>query len=321
MGSSTTAGLPATATRSRSRSRPASDYLHRQVDLIEPRVICTLGNFATKLPPGDTTGISRLHGQEEIRVIGPRAVRLYPIYHPAAALYTPSTLETLRADFQRIPEVLALPVPDQPEPVEEVPEYEDEPEPVAAGPGPQADQLGLLVLLELFQSPQHCGDAHPGRGRRAGGSLGRSACPCAGGMHGRRGRRGGVALSKLQAGAPDAVVLDCRFMPDLDGMEVCRRLRAAEDRTPVLLLTARDGVGDRVAGLDAGADDYLPKPFALEELLARLRALLRRTALNGDAPAGPLRFGDLTLDLGAHRARMGDRDIDLTRTQSRCRAA
>ncbi len=125
---------------------------------------------------------------------------------------------------------------------------------------------------------------------------------------------GGAALSKLQAGAPDAVVLDV-LMPDLDGMEVCRRLRAAEDRTPVLLLTARDGVGDRVAGLDAGADDYLPKPFALEELLARLRALLRRTALNGDAPAGPLRFGDLTLDLGARRARMGDRHIDLTRTE------
>jgi two-component system, OmpR family, response regulator MprA len=125
---------------------------------------------------------------------------------------------------------------------------------------------------------------------------------------------GGAALSKLQASAPDAVVLDV-LMPDLDGMEVCRRLRAAEDRTPVLLLTARDAVGDRVAGLDAGADDYLPKPFALEELLARLRALLRRTALNGDAPNGILRFGDLTLDPGAHEARMGSRRIELTRTE------
>ena len=124
------------------------DYLHRQVDLIEPRVICTLGNFSTKLLRGDNTGISRLHGQDEIRVIGPRAVRLYPLFHPAAALYTPSTLETLRADFQRIPEVLALPVPEQPEPVEELPEYEDvpepEPEPVAAATTQAADQLGLF---------------------------------------------------------------------------------------------------------------------------------------------------------------------------------
>ena len=125
-----------------------SDFLHRQVELIEPRVICTLGNFSTKLLRADATGISRLHGQEEVRVIGPRAVRLYPLYHPAAALYTPATLETLRADFQRIPEILALPVPDQPEPVEEVPEYEEapepEPEPVAAAPAVAADQLGLF---------------------------------------------------------------------------------------------------------------------------------------------------------------------------------
>jgi two-component system response regulator MprA len=125
---------------------------------------------------------------------------------------------------------------------------------------------------------------------------------------------GGPALVKLQASAPDAVVLDV-LMPDLDGMEVCRRLRAADDRTPVLLLTARDAVGDRVAGLDAGADDYLPKPFALEELLARLRALLRRTALNGDSPGGVLRFGELLLDAGAHEARMGARRIELTRTE------
>jgi DNA polymerase len=82
-------------------------YLHRQVELIEPSVICTLGNFATKLLRDDMTGISRLHGREEVRTIGSRAVRLYPLYHPAAALYTPSTLEMLRADFQRIPALLA----------------------------------------------------------------------------------------------------------------------------------------------------------------------------------------------------------------------
>jgi uracil-DNA glycosylase family 4 len=124
------------------------DYLDRQVELIEPRVICTLGNFSTKLLRADTTGISRLHGQEEVRVVGPRAVRLYPLYHPAAALYTPSTLETLRADFLRIPDLLGMPVPDQPEPVPEVPELEDEPEPepepVAAATADTADQLGLF---------------------------------------------------------------------------------------------------------------------------------------------------------------------------------
>jgi uracil-DNA glycosylase family 4 len=90
-----------------------SAYLRSQVQLIEPSVICTLGNFATKLLRADTTGISRLHGQEEVRTIGPRSVRLYPLYHPAAALYTPSTLEMLRADFQRIPSLLALGPPEQ----------------------------------------------------------------------------------------------------------------------------------------------------------------------------------------------------------------
>jgi uracil-DNA glycosylase family 4 len=89
-------------------------YLFEQVRLIRPSVICTLGNFSTKLLRGDTTGISRLHGQEEIRVIGSRAVRLYPLYHPAAALYTPSMLETLRADFHRIPELLTQGAPAQP---------------------------------------------------------------------------------------------------------------------------------------------------------------------------------------------------------------
>ena len=87
------------------------DYLLRQVDLIEPRVVCTLGNFATKLLRGDPTGISRLHGQPEVRELGHRAVRLFPIYHPAAALYTPSMLDTLRADFARLPELLATEPP------------------------------------------------------------------------------------------------------------------------------------------------------------------------------------------------------------------
>jgi uracil-DNA glycosylase len=91
-------------------------YLHLQVELIEPKLICTLGNFSTKLLRSDSTGISRLHGREEERLVGDRAVRLYPLYHPAAALYTPSTLEALRADFERIPELLALDPPAQPEP-------------------------------------------------------------------------------------------------------------------------------------------------------------------------------------------------------------
>jgi DNA polymerase len=83
-------------------------YLDRQLELIEPTVVCTLGNFATKLLRGEPTGISRIHGQAEVRTIGPRTVRLYPLYHPAAALYTPSTLAMLREDFSRIPEILAL---------------------------------------------------------------------------------------------------------------------------------------------------------------------------------------------------------------------
>jgi DNA polymerase len=97
------------------------DYLLRQVELIEPRVICTLGNFATKLLRGDPTGITRLHGREEVRAIGRRAVRLYPIFHPAAALYTPANVEVLRADFARLPELLALDLPPQPEPALEEP--------------------------------------------------------------------------------------------------------------------------------------------------------------------------------------------------------
>jgi DNA polymerase len=123
------------------------DHLYAKIELIEPTMICTLGNFSTKLLRGDTTGISRLHGQEEVRAVGPRVVRLYPLYHPAAALYTPSTLEMLRADFQRIPGLLALGPPEQPEPLEELPEIE-EPEPGApaglAEPEPAAPQLGLF---------------------------------------------------------------------------------------------------------------------------------------------------------------------------------
>jgi uracil-DNA glycosylase len=132
------------------------DYLRAQVALIEPTVICTLGNFSTKLLRGDPTGISRLHGQSEERIIGTRAVRLYPLYHPAAALYTPSMLETLRADFQRIPHLLGQGPPEQPPEVTQVPEI-DRPSEIEAvpdlpDPGPPAAahepepalQLGLF---------------------------------------------------------------------------------------------------------------------------------------------------------------------------------
>jgi two-component system, OmpR family, response regulator MprA len=122
---------------------------------------------------------------------------------------------------------------------------------------------------------------------------------------------GHEALARLADGAPDAVVLDVA-MPELDGLEVCRRLRNAGDRTPVLMLTARDAVDDRVAGLDAGADDYLVKPFALKELKARLRALLRRAGPGGD---GTLRFGDLVLDPVAYEVWRGDRRLELSRTE------
>ena len=123
------------------------DYLMRQLELIEPRVVCTLGNFATKLLRGDNAGITRVHGRDEVRTIGVRTVRLYPLFHPAAALYTPRMLEVLREDFARIPELLALDPPPQPQ---QEPELEPElpvevevsamPEPV----GPAADQLGLF---------------------------------------------------------------------------------------------------------------------------------------------------------------------------------
>lgn len=121
------------------------EYLYRQVELIQPRVICTLGNFSTKLLREDPTGITRLHGQPEVLTIGRRAVRLYPIFHPAAALYTPRMLETLREDFQRLPELLALPAPEQPQ-ILDVPEPEEEQVDSSDGAaeGAQADQLGLF---------------------------------------------------------------------------------------------------------------------------------------------------------------------------------
>ena len=126
------------------------EYLLRQVELIEPSVICTLGNFSTKLLRGDPTGITRLHGQPEVITIGRRAVRLYPIYHPAAALYTPRMLQTLREDFQRLPELLAQGPPEQPPPgaFDEAAEaFEAAAQEIPAELTPedaQADQLGLF---------------------------------------------------------------------------------------------------------------------------------------------------------------------------------
>ncbi|HEX9375340.1 MAG TPA: response regulator transcription factor [Actinomycetota bacterium] len=122
---------------------------------------------------------------------------------------------------------------------------------------------------------------------------------------------GAEALRAMGEREPDAVVLDV-MMPGLDGLEVARMVRAGGLRAPILMLTARDQVSDRVAGLDAGADDYLVKPFALEELFARLRALLRRTAPeDGEV----LRYLDLELDPAAHEARRADRELELTRTE------
>jgi two-component system response regulator MprA len=121
-----------------------------------------------------------------------------------------------------------------------------------------------------------------------------------------------AALDALAAASFDAVVLDVT-MPGLSGLEVCRRLRASGDRSPVLMLTARDAIDDRVAGLDAGADDYLVKPFALRELLARVRALLRRRD-EGDNEQAMI-FEDITLDGLAHEVRRGERRLKLTRTE------
>jgi two-component system, OmpR family, response regulator MprA len=125
---------------------------------------------------------------------------------------------------------------------------------------------------------------------------------------------GADALAQLAEHPADAIVLDVA-MPGIDGLEVCRRLREAGDRTPVLMLTARETVDDRVAGLDAGADDYLVKPFALRELQARLRALLRRTDEQGPGGSGVLEFADLTLDPGTREVHRGARALQLTRTE------
>lgn len=122
---------------------------------------------------------------------------------------------------------------------------------------------------------------------------------------------GAAALRELGMSSPDAIILDIA-MPEVDGLEVCRRLRAAGDRTPVLMLTARDTIADRVVGLETGADDYLVKPFALDELLARLRALLRRA---GPGEPGVLRYEDLSLDVSAWQAARGGRVLELTRTE------
>ena len=123
---------------------------------------------------------------------------------------------------------------------------------------------------------------------------------------------GSEGLAKLAAATVDAVVLDV-LMPTMDGLAMCRSLRARGNRTPILMLTARDGVSDRVAGLDAGADDYLVKPFALAELQARPRALLRRTT--GAQADGELRFSDLTMEVGSREVRRAGRRLELTKTE------
>ena len=130
----------------------------RQVELIEPTVICTLGNFSTKLLRGDPTGITRLHGQPEVIALGSRAVRLYPIYHPAAALYTPRMLETLREDFARLPELLALGAPEQP---------------AADGPVPEAASRGRRGAGRRARR----GSPHPSRTPQRTSSACSRACP------------------------------------------------------------------------------------------------------------------------------------------------
>lgn len=125
---------------------------------------------------------------------------------------------------------------------------------------------------------------------------------------------GAQALAAIEQHNPDVAVLDV-MMPNVDGLTVCRALRAERNRVPVLMLTARTETSDRVAGLDAGADDYLAKPFELEELLARIRALLRR--VRGDEPAGsdPVQLGDLRLDPTARRVWRGGREVELSKTE------
>jgi two-component system response regulator MprA len=122
------------------------------------------------------------------------------------------------------------------------------------------------------------------------------------------------ALESVTQRRPDVMVLDV-MMPYVGGLDVCRTLRGRKDKLPILVLTARDEIGDRVAGLDAGADDYLTKPFALEELRARLRALLRRTASDSDDDAAILEYEDMVLDPAAHTVHRDGQPIDLTRTE------
>ena len=125
---------------------------------------------------------------------------------------------------------------------------------------------------------------------------------------------GAEVLARVAERQPDAIVLDL-MMPGVSGLDACRTLRASGSRVPVLMLTARDGTSDRVAGLDAGADDYLAKPFALEELLARLRALLRRTAAQPPDEPQVLELAGLTLDSRARQVHVSGRLVDLTRTE------
>jgi two-component system response regulator MprA len=129
----------------------------------------------------------------------------------------------------------------------------------------------------------------------------------------RQAENGAQALGEVAAAVPDAVVLDVG-LPDIDGLEVCRMLRREGNRVPVLMLTARDAVSDRIDGLDAGADDYLVKPFDIDELRARLRALLRRSGAGGDGDGG-LTFADLTLDPARHGVVVGQTFVELTRTE------
>jgi two-component system response regulator MprA len=139
--------------------------------------------------------------------------------------------------------------------------------------------------------------------RRALSLAGYEVDVAEGGQHG---------LTRIASGSPDAVVLDVG-MPDVDGLDVCRRLRSAGNRVPVLMLTARDAIEDRIEGLDAGADDYLVKPFDVGELKARLRALMRRARGTGDPDE--LAFAELRLDPGRHGASVGERFVELTRTE------
>jgi two-component system, OmpR family, response regulator MprA len=125
---------------------------------------------------------------------------------------------------------------------------------------------------------------------------------------------GNTALSQIESTRPDVAILDV-MMPNVDGLTVCRVLRAERNRLPVLMLTARTETPDRVAGLDAGADDYLAKPFELDELLARLRALLRRTKSDDDASGDAVQLGDLRLDPTSRRVWRGEREVELSKTE------